>query len=69
MTSAPNTMERRAAFPVCGTCGGGDLVRDAWASWDPELQCWTLGAVFDNVTCHACGTETEIKWRHAGAGP
>lgn len=53
--------------PVCGTCGGDDIARDAWACWDSSLQCWTLGAVFDDVTCQTCERSTQIEWNKSGS--
>ena len=32
---------------ICGTCGGNNVSRDAWANWDTRTQQWVLGAVFD----------------------
>lgn len=39
---------------LCGMCGGKNVSRDAWASWDVAAQDWVLGAVFDEPYCHDC---------------
>jgi hypothetical protein len=45
---------------ICGTCGGRNVARDAWASWDVARQDWVLGAVFDYGHCHDCEGETRL---------
>ena len=46
---------------VCGTCGGNNVSRDAWANWDTGTQHWVLGAVFDYGHCHDCDRESHLK--------
>ena len=46
---------------VCRTCGGSNVMRDAWAEWDDEAQAWGLGPIFDHAHCDDCGGETRIK--------
>ncbi len=50
-------------FPVCSICGSDRVVRDAWASWNPDSQDWVLEAVFDHCFCLACEQEPDIEWR------
>lgn len=38
----------------CRECGGGDVVRDAWAAWDETAQAWKLGDTYDAVFCNIC---------------
>ncbi len=45
---------------LCGTCGGRNVARDAWAAWDADQQGWVLGAVFDYGHCHDCEGETRL---------
>ena len=50
---------------VCGACGSEQVVRDAWAEWNAELQAWQLGAVFDHAWCHRCQRSARIAERAA----
>jgi len=43
---------------VCKHCGGDNVTRDAWASWDESKQNWIVADVFDYVFCHDCEEET-----------
>lgn len=45
----------------CATCGGDQVMRDAWAVWDDRSEAWILGAVFDAGFCDACGGEVTIQ--------
>lgn len=45
---------------VCGTCGGHNVSRDAWANWDTRSQQWVLGEVFDYGHCHDCDGESRL---------
>ncbi|MET3436046.1 hypothetical protein [Sphingomonas sp. 1185] len=38
----------------CRDCGGGDVVRDAWTTWDETTQAWKLGDTYDPVFCNSC---------------
>ena len=53
--------EKRAVKMVCGTCGGENVMRDAWAVWDVATQQWELGNVFDHAHCDDCDGETRVK--------
>jgi hypothetical protein len=44
----------------CSTCGGENIVVDAWAEWNVETQRWELGATFDHSVCEDCDGETRI---------
>ena len=46
---------------VCKTCGSDQVVRDAWAEWEPESQQWTLQNVFDYAYCESCEGECSIE--------
>lgn len=48
---------------VCATCGGINIMRDAWAVWDTKAQKWILGAVFDYAHCDDCEKETTLEVR------
>jgi hypothetical protein len=54
----------------CRHCKGGDVLRDAFAEWDVELQKWALGAVFDQGYCQDCDGEATLvaRWMDGG-GP
>ncbi|MGE4322531.1 MAG: hypothetical protein AB7E60_05820 [Sphingobium sp.] len=43
----------RYAF-VCAVCGGEQVTREAWATWDVDVQGWVLDVVFDTAWCHRC---------------
>jgi hypothetical protein len=45
----------------CGSCGGKNVKRDAWARWNEELQMWELGEFFDHAHCDDCDGETKLK--------
>ena len=46
---------------VCGTCGGNNVSRDAWANWDTRKQEWVLSSVFDYGHCHDCDGESRLE--------
>jgi len=51
---------------ICETCGGDEVLRDAYASWCVETQRWVLDNVFDYAYCRTCDEETnieEIAWK------
>lgn len=45
---------------VCSHCGGENVMRDAYAAWNPETQQWELGNVFDQGYCEDCGGEATL---------
>lgn len=46
---------------VCRTCGSAEVLRDAFAEWDPDEQEWTLASVYDDAVCEGrCGGETKL---------
>jgi hypothetical protein len=51
-------MEAKKVQMVCSSCKSEDVVKDAFARWDPEMQAWVLSAVYDHTQCNACGSET-----------
>ncbi len=50
---------------VCRECGSEDVVRDAWAQWDPDKQDWVLENVFDAAFCNNCEGECSIDEKEA----
>jgi hypothetical protein len=46
---------------VCRSCGGDNVMRDAWGIWSIEKQDWVLGNVFDAAQCDDCDGETSIE--------
>lgn len=46
--------------PACRTCGGTDVLLDAWAGWSVLKQAWELDATLDNGWCRTCDAET--RW-------
>lgn len=52
------------ALPVCRHCGSSGVLRDAWASWNPETGHWELDQVFDDGYCRSCEATTKFfDWR------
>ena len=45
---------------VCDKCNSTDVVIDAWAEWNTDMQAWTLGDTFQHQYCRACEAETRI---------
>lgn len=41
----------------CGACQSSDVCLEAYAVWNNQQQCWTLGDVYDRSFCRACGAE------------
>jgi hypothetical protein len=58
---------------VCASCGGSNVMRDAWAEWDDSKQEWVLGTVFDAGFCADCDGESRLEekplspWREVTA--
>lgn len=48
--------------PVCGECGGDDILCDAYAEWDTDAQDWSLQNTFEQTVCNDCGGECSIEW-------
>ncbi|MBZ0130807.1 MAG: hypothetical protein K8F59_17050 [Rhodobacteraceae bacterium] len=53
------------AVPTCPDCGSDNVVKDAWAYWDPDVGAWCLRTVFDMCCCDECGKEMTPLWRKA----
>lgn len=53
-------MTKPARIARCTTCGGGNVLRDAWACWSNEEQEWELAQVFDHAFCEDCDTDCQI---------
>lgn len=43
-------------IPTCQSCGSTNIVKDAYAEWDPTTQTWVLRTVFDDVICDDCSS-------------
>jgi hypothetical protein len=50
------------AIPTCVQCGSEEVVRDAWARWNPNPGLWELGNIFDECMCEACGARDDFAW-------
>jgi len=44
----------------CAACGSEDVMEDAWAVWDPELQFWEAADLQDHAYCNTCDGETRL---------
>ncbi len=51
------------SYPTCGRCGSEDVVRDAWAAWNPATGLWEQKQVFDHAICDTCEETTELVWK------
>lgn len=49
--------------PICSTCNSTDVLCDAWAEWNTEVQDWELRATFDAAHCNNCDGPTKIDWQ------
>ena len=54
---------QKGAVPTCVRCGSNDVVRDAWAVWNPVTGLWELRKVFDQAMCETCEESTELVWK------
>jgi hypothetical protein len=61
-TNAAATVAPAKSHPICKSCGSDDVVKDAWASWNPEAGLWELLNVFDDGFCRACEESAEFEW-------
>jgi len=43
---------------TCCTCGGENVLIDAWAAWSFEKQEWELQNTFQQAYCEDCDGET-----------
>lgn len=50
------------SVPRCGTCGSENVVKDAWACWNPDTGLWELENVLDHEHCHLCEGKTKLDW-------
>ena len=47
---------------VCDTCGGTDVVCDAFAAWNEELQMWEIASLHDKGSqCATCDDKCRIE--------
>lgn len=53
------------AIPSCSKCGSELVVRDAWASWNPNTGLWELDEVFQTRFCKACEQISDFVWTRA----
>jgi hypothetical protein len=51
----PEQMQR----PRCTSCGGTDILWDAWACWDVATQQWVLHICYDLFDCENCHTQSK----------
>lgn len=51
--------------PVCPQCGSINVVRDAYARFNPETQMWEVVHIFDDSRCDDCEYEGgTVDWKH-----
>ena len=61
MTNTSSAITSSATTMRCTTCGGDNVLRDAWACWSNEQQTWELAQVFDHTFCEDCETDCQIE--------
>ena len=47
----------------CEDCGSQEVMRDAFAVWNPELQMWEISSLYDDWFCPECEAETHVVER------
>jgi hypothetical protein len=57
------------SVPRCNICGSEQVVRDAWACWNPDSGLWELENVLDHAHCHKCEGQTKLEWSRSEAPP
>lgn len=55
-------MPKPTQIAACENCGSANVVKDAWATWDPDALDWVIKDVFDHEWCEDCEDETRIDW-------
>lgn len=50
------------AYPLCGTCGSRNIIRDAGARWNFATVGWELKSLSDRFVCDDCSTEVPLVW-------
>jgi hypothetical protein len=47
---------------ICGSCGGDNVLCDAFANWNVETQAWELHSTYDKGShCEDCEGECRIE--------
>jgi hypothetical protein len=46
---------------ICDVCGSEDVMLDAYAEWDTEIQDWVLRSTFDQAYCEQCEGECTLE--------
>lgn len=59
MSSEPTT---KATIPRCAKCKGTDVLFDAYAAWNAELQQHEIHSTYDRAVCEDCGGECKVEW-------
>jgi predicted RNA-binding Zn-ribbon protein involved in translation (DUF1610 family) len=66
-TEAPATDTPTFKKPVCPSCGGEQILRDAWAEWSATEGTWVLKSIFDSFYCENCDSEISTpNWAALG---
>jgi len=50
-------MAENKVHPACHRCGSKEVLRDAYAVWDNDLQDWVLHSTYDDYRCDSCDEE------------
>lgn len=51
---------------VCSSCGGENVLADAWARWNVDKQEWELDNTFDDKFCEDCECSCKGDWVEVG---
>ena len=63
------TPETIGSVPSCRTCGSQQVVRAAFAVFNPDSGLYELEAVNGAARCHACNDKTTLVWSQASEPP
>jgi hypothetical protein len=63
------TPEIIGSVPSCQTCGSQRVVRNAWATFNPDSGLYELEAAEGDAHCHACDDTTTFVWSQAFEPP
>ena len=56
-------MNMKTEIPRCPYCKSTEVLRNAYAVWEPRLEGWVLHSIYDDFTCNSCGSElSNLEW-------
>jgi hypothetical protein len=53
----------KTEIPRCPYCKSTDILRDAFAVWEPEVEGWVLHSIYDGFVCNTCSSDlSHLEW-------